>query len=172
MSTTPLTSTVAMQVLSYLPEVPVGTITVNVTWYNFGPLTTAFKAPASCSSEIPGLVTVINNTDSEYWNASLRMNCDKLNGFFPTQLSCQPSAQFYESLVRSGDINAVQSWYLSPGILCPPGYSTVEAYTLSPSNVSATATITTGALYRTTRTHVFCCPRYGPKMHCLLHVPQ
>jgi hypothetical protein len=92
---------------------------MNVTWYNFGPLTTAFKAPASCSSEIPGLVTVINNTYPEDWNGRLRMNCDKLNGFFPTQLSCQPSAQLYESLVQFGNINAVQTWYQSPGIFCP-----------------------------------------------------
>lgn len=165
MSTAPLTTAVATQVLSFLPDLSVEPTPVNMTWTNLGPLTTAFQAPASCSTELLGQLEVIDNTNPE--DESRYYECDLLNSMFPSKYSCQPSATLHESLWSSAS-----GWwadFLSPGISCPPGYATAGAYTLSPNNVSATATSIPGYLYRTTGTHVFCCPRYGLPLRRLIY---
>lgn len=127
---------------------------VNATWTNLGPLTTTFTpTPTSCTATPLGVVLVADNSDPT--DGLLRYDCDWVPRRVPPYVQCQPSAAAYAPLYARGSTEYWKTFF-SPGIHCPSEYSTAKAFTLSQGNVSSK----TGIYFRTTGTHVFCCPRY------------
>jgi len=128
-----------------------------VTWTNLGPLTTTFTAPSQCDPfPTPNL-----------W-ASLQVGSDRFVTSLPcgylastpdiTSLTCSPSGSAYSSLWASGNLSEYYSYqtYMSPGLVCPSGWTTGQAVTLDAAN--ATATSIDAFTVQATGTHVFCCP--------------
>ena len=132
---------------------PGHTITLLVTWTNLGPLTTTFRAPASCSN-VPTSELIVHDYRTPESGLIESGICQVYNRKVPPWVDCQPSGSIFSPLYT------VPYWtsYFSPGIYCPAGYLTAAAFVLASPNVSAVPLgINT---LRTTGTHVFCCPRY------------
>lgn len=146
--------TTATEVFLNPPQYSYPPLTTAVTWTNLGPLTTTFRAPASCSTGPIGALVVFDYSDPD---AGLVVSgiCQQYNLKILPWIDCQPSGSLYESFYW-----ATVYWqapYFSPGIYCPAGYSTADVFVLASPDVS-TASIE-GNTLRTTGTHVFCCPR-------------
>ena len=150
-----LTTTAIFTFPSYYSHAP---YTTAVIWSNFGPLTTTFTPPASCSGNPSGVVWASSD------GVPTGSQCDHSVGP-ATYFSCLPSASALLSIesqaiqrVSSGLTAAAVFRYHSPGLYCPSGYSVAQAITIRPSDVVTTRL---GAdVIRATGTHILCCPRY------------
>ncbi|KAK0390027.1 hypothetical protein NLU13_3600 [Sarocladium strictum] len=108
---------------------------------NFGPLTTTFTAAPSCETQNIALGEDIA-TPPVLW----RSECD-----FPSLANdCMPSASKYDALYhsyKSGDLDH-QGWvnYYSPASICPSGWETVGAASISSGtdSISKAGVFTTG----------------------------
>lgn len=132
---------------------------IEVTWTNLGPLTTRFRPPSTCSPIPPGALAIQDNRDPS--GGILWAQCDIINSRGRTLLpwrDCEPSGPAFAALrtITTSDYRPYRSFY-SPGILCPSGYFTADAFVLDAANVT-TATIDAAAL-RIIGTHISCCPR-------------
>lgn len=176
MSVTSPTNVVATTIISQPTELGFPPYTTVVTWENFGPLTTTFKAPARCSTIPLGNIFAF---DDNFFDDGIEFSpdCDFIandSGESPYWVGCQPYGAKWSSLLsaetsahlhtKNAGAYKVRLPYLSPGIDCPSGWSTVNAVTLTSPSWSTTSL--NALLLRKTGTHVQCCPRYDTNVHC------
>jgi len=111
---------------------PTATSLAGYSLLNNGPLTTAFTAPASCSTAYQTMIGLATDPADIEWPAS----CD-----FVPPADCNPNGAVIQSIESaaqgpnplSGNIIV----YHSPGLVCPSGWETVGAAArLSPASTS------------------------------------
>jgi hypothetical protein len=145
---------------------------------NFGPLTTTFTAPASCSTAYRTMIAPATSPAFFQWN----VHCPWL-----PPADCNPQGSAVRSLISSaGGPNPTDGSFVvfnSPGLVCPFGGSTVGAATkFNPTSISISGAfnqsdaIPTGsdvaffepqldvllAALDPGETAILCCPRFAP----------
>ena len=160
---------------------PTATSLSGYSLYNIGPLTTTFRAPASCTTNYIALGQASNPSEIEWF-----VTCP-----FVPPADCNPTGSVIQSIYTAGEGHNPQAGnvivYHSPGLICPAGWETVGAA----ARPNPTSTSISGAFNVSTalptgtgesfflpqqdaiiealepgETAVLCCPRFDP--HSLL----
>lgn len=154
------------------------TVSDGNTFKNWGPVTTTFTAPASCSTA--GDFLIGNTTDFPLYDYATQ--CSTYGDY-----GCTPTGTFFPSLTIESNLTKMDDNipYYSPGLYCPSGWATVGVAardgdkTTSLSGILGVSTTTTTSdswldylpkvgnpltmlaeLLDPGETLVMCCPRY------------
>ena len=130
---------------------------------NNGPLTTAFTAPATCSTAFV-MLGLATDPAAVQWDAQ----CD-----WVPPADCNPSGSVIQSIISAQNNNAAAAdviVYHSPGLVCPSGWATVGAA----AKLNPMSTSTSGAFNPSVplldvfmsaldpgETAILCCPRFA-----------
>ena len=128
-------------------------------WTNFGPLTTAYEAPAICRDDAANIgFVVFSITGTNFTTTSY--DCGQANNFLIQDPACYPSSSRVQ-VFQTVPTDVLWGAYYSPGVSCPSDWSTMESYTYPPAT-----TYTHDQYYDMIGNHdmsatlLMCCPRY------------
>ncbi|KAH7198929.1 uncharacterized protein B0J16DRAFT_315218 [Fusarium flagelliforme] len=109
-------------------------------FYNLGPLTSTFTAPASCATVNTEQVHFVNKS-APYLYHTGQVNCDHW-----TQGGCRPSGVDIDSIISDIRLTTTDPglslFYHSPGIACPDSWDTVGVMAKSDGTLSVSGFMT------------------------------